>query len=387
MAFWKLSQTMTEAEQIGFALSSTAVSALNDTYVKTSQTRNNYPVWQGRTTGLYLFAGGYSSWGDVSCYYYFIAATMHDVMVAEEEDPETFEFTTTAEDFVAYLGTGTDEAGMYYPDMDFSSPSLEFLGASNAWQTEFGYGAGTSFTMTAAAATNPARPMRDPDGADAFGCVIRQNYVQMPALWLRFDGSVTDVSPEGRTTVNSGVSCDSFSGGGVFDGNSFVTVQSMAKDLSGDFTLEAWVKPSSSSSNQAVLSGEGDFKVGLNIMSGHWCAWAGSGSSWNIMQGDSADVLNGVPSGLTDSVPSGEWQHIAFVHYGRVFCLYIDGKAVKVVLTDANVVLGGALINIGRWGAQNDRMLFSGQMDEVRMSNIALYIKDFSPPMRRGPAQ
>ena len=175
MPYWKLSQRTTAAEQIGFALSSTAVSALNDTYVKTSQTRNGCPVWQGRTTGLYLFAGGYSSWGYVSDHYYFIAAAMHDVMVSEEEDPETYDLTTTAEDFVAYHNIGDDMTMMEYPDMDFAEPSLEFLGASSAWQTEFGYGAGTSFTMTAAAATSPARPMRDPDGADEFGAPVRRS--------------------------------------------------------------------------------------------------------------------------------------------------------------------------------------------------------------------
>ena len=72
------------------------------------------------------------------------------------------------------------------------------------------------------------------------------------------------------------------------------------------------------------------------------------------------------------------WYHLALVHYGNTYKLYIDGTLTDIsATTTSNVATGG-----GKWGigaATNGSSFLEGYIDEFRISKIARYTSNFTP--------
>jgi hypothetical protein len=154
----------------------------------------------------------------------------------------------------------------------------------------------------------------------------------------------------------------------TFDGKaSYIEVSSEANlNLSGDLTLEAWVKPTAvDTTSRSVLAKAGadgsfasrQFRLGLS--EGRWrgTLYSTGGSTFSAI--------------ATTAPVAGTWQHVVFTVSGTTLRIYINGVEAGTATfsgTRTNLTSGTA---IGRLG-DNASQYFGGAIDEVAVYNVAL---------------
>jgi hypothetical protein len=147
-----------------------------------------------------------------------------------------------------------------------------------------------------------------------------------------------------------------------FDGeDDLVEVADAAElDLTGSFTLEAWVSPRGSNNASAIA------KVDLQpSVSGYQLS-----ARWNgTPQGFVADSNSLAGAGDSTALPAEDWSHVAFTSDGTTLRLYIDGElkgadsAIAAGETDAPLEIGHNPFG---------DVYFDGLIDEVRIYEEAL---------------
>ena len=152
-------------------------------------------------------------------------------------------------------------------------------------------------------------------------------------------------------------------GGGLsFDGsNDLVTVADDASlDLSSQATLEAWVRPTSSTKGQAAaLVKEGT--------SGPVYALHSSGSGRRV---SGSVATSGLVEATGPRLQTGQWAHIAVTYDGATVRLYVDGQAVGSRSTSGLITTSDGALRIGGTTLANE--YFGGTVDDVRVYNRAL---------------
>ena len=151
----------------------------------------------------------------------------------------------------------------------------------------------------------------------------------------------------------------------VFAGNSssYVSVPNSASlDITGSFTLEAWINPANVTGAKGIISKGGALGTALK-----YCL--------RISNGRLLVSTNGAQRLITKSstqISINEWTHVAATYNSttNLFVLYING------LTDTSAVVAAAApaansdsLFIGISGSSSP---FSGKIDEVRVWNISL---------------
>lgn len=153
---------------------------------------------------------------------------------------------------------------------------------------------------------------------------------------------------------------------------------------SGDFTIEFWWYPTSTS-RQPLYHGSwaSDWSVGIDYnstgSSNSFGIWVSSnGTSWNLINAD------GGGNGIGSITPlQYTWNHIAFVRSGTTWQLYVNGKL------DLNLTgISGSIVNrassqkaIGAWWNTTGAGQLSGQLSNFRvLKGQALYTSAFNPP-------
>ena len=136
-------------------------------------------------------------------------------------------------------------------------------------------------------------------------------------------------------------------------GNNYISVPyNPAFNMPGDYSVGAWIWPSSTS-DQGIL---GTYSTGfiLALYQGYLQFYDGSG--WRSSGVSASSLLNG-------------WQYVVYTRSGTVNKFCINGANVTTLGTGAGVTGGGAL-TFGRantWGNNN----YSGPLDEVRIVTAA----------------
>jgi len=178
----------------------------------------------------------------------------------------------------------------------------------------------------------------------------------------------------------------------IFDGtgDSLTIADHADWDITGDFTIEAWVFYSDRPDlvNEVYrIAARGD--VGANngdwaFAIGHVEAWGGAGFKMN------ADFRTGgvVNDYQTDAMgeydaPVNTWNHWALVRNGSDLLFFLNGTLLKTVSTATESMEGSTSMYVGARlvGAGLDEEL-KGLMDEVRFSSVARYTADFTPVRR-----
>ncbi len=147
----------------------------------------------------------------------------------------------------------------------------------------------------------------------------------------------------------------------AFDGDDFVRV---ARQVQGDFTLEAWIKTTSS-------RGGSNFWDGLGIIYADVAGMAADFGT-SVLNGKFAFGTSNTTIQSVTSINTGNWEHVAAVRIatgGNMF-VYVNGVpevaatgATSVPLTDSSSIdIGGNTI---------DKRFFKGKIDEVRIWNLA----------------
>jgi len=139
---------------------------------------------------------------------------------------------------------------------------------------------------------------------------------------------------------------------------------------SGDFTVEAFVNPTTTStSNMVFASGNG----GVN---GQWYIW-GNGGVWLF-----GTYISTIPGNRItgSSIVTNTWTHLAVVKSGNDFKLYVNGTQSGSTYTGSgDYGPSGYDLNIGRQGTSGND--FTGFISNVRViKGTALYTENFTPP-------
>jgi hypothetical protein len=199
-------------------------------------------------------------------------------------------------------------------------------------------------------------------------------------LLLKFDGTTTDSSTYARTVTAVGNATTSTvekkfgTHSAIFDGSGdrFDIPSSADFNLGGtDHTVDfwMWINSSTNGQNERLVVFEGTTQtrgllisdttktaIGVNLF----------GSGWQILSSAGA-------------ISNQTWIHVALVRSGSTTTLYINGTSVGsttaqcLPTTNSSVSIGG---NTVRFASSN----FNGYIDEVRISNTAVWTSNFTPP-------
>lgn len=176
------------------------------------------------------------------------------------------------------------------------------------------------------------------------------------------------------------------SGAMYFDGTDdylLIPANSNLEFGSGDFTIEFWWYPTSTT-RQALYHGSfgTDWSLGIDYSStstnqkiGIWAS--SNGTSWNLINADAGG--NGIG---TTTITQNAWNHIAYVRNGTTWMLFVNGNR------DLNLTgISGSIINrstsskvIGTWWNTTAMSEVFGYIDDFRISKVARYTDNFTPP-------
>ncbi|HKU77549.1 MAG TPA: LamG-like jellyroll fold domain-containing protein [Pyrinomonadaceae bacterium] len=146
---------------------------------------------------------------------------------------------------------------------------------------------------------------------------------------------------------------------------------SSSLNITGAITVEAWVKPTSIGSYQYLVSREsfsqagtgGGYELTLNNLGKARFDLYHSPTTYTPVIGNT--VLS------TDT-----WHHVAGVWDGSFMRLYVDGVLDATVNSGNAPASGTSSLKLGR---NSGGGYFSGLIDEVRVSNAAIYSSNFTP--------
>jgi hypothetical protein len=182
-------------------------------------------------------------------------------------------------------------------------------------------------------------------------------------------GGTTDV-PGGGTTGGSGivlvryptpstVVTGNFGNARSFDGVSdYVNLTSTPTTGTGSFTIESWVKTSTTATAQNIIS------------YGNTTANNGISLYVNTSNQIQADTSGGTGPHSTATVTDGTWHHVAVVNNAGSFQIYIDGSASGSPVSLSPNITSSSTNRIGTNYAAGSGW-FKGSIDDVRLYNSA----------------
>jgi hypothetical protein len=188
--------------------------------------------------------------------------------------------------------------------------------------------------------------------------------------------TINDMETVGNAQVSTAIS--KFGGSSVyFDGSGdWLTIPSnQAVDVSsGNFTIEAWVYPTSNS--------------GIRTVYANWFDSTSGGVIFGLNSGTPA--LWWRPFNIADPMVTGPavslntWTHIAVVRNANTFTIYTNGVAGTPVSYSTNCVAGEPyLVGAYARGASGN---FAGYIDDLRLTKgVARYTANFTPPTQAFP--
>lgn len=209
-------------------------------------------------------------------------------------------------------------------------------------------------------------------------------YVHISAL-LHGDGtdaSTTLIDQTGKTwTINGNVQVDTsqskFGGAAIlFDGTGDFLKHGHHPSFSmtGDFTVEAWVRPDVNTSQRAVVS-----KRGTGVDQNEWfLAMDPAGKAqFTVFQETTGAGFSAVG---TTALAINTWHHVAGVRNGTDLLIFVNGVLEATTSGPAAVNVDVAPVYIGRDSDTNTGRDWDGWMDEVRITQgVAWYTASFTP--------
>ena len=157
-----------------------------------------------------------------------------------------------------------------------------------------------------------------------------------------------------------------------------------ALSITGDLTIEAWIRPAKLTGEQAIVSK-------ANAKGGQLIAFrVGLLDGQLFFAHKRQDVLEIIQPKNTGKgqLKAGQWSHIAVVIAGAKLRAFIDGQpAGSATVYKARVDAPTADLVIGRAFADVEGSPYVGAVDAVHIANVPLFGGSFTPQRRRKPVQ
>lgn len=196
----------------------------------------------------------------------------------------------------------------------------------------------------------------------------------LSTLLLLHGDSIVDSSMYDVPITNNGVvvsdAQSKFGGKSLyFNGTAYLTLAELIPQ-NGDFTVDWW----------EYVTGNSATRFSQSINGGCGGIVAGGGSSANALYvsstGSTWDIVSGVSafSGTADT-----WVHWALVRKDNVWTTYRNGTQFAQATGAGTMYSNGAGLVIGSF-LYDANHYFVGYMDEFRISNVARWTSDFTPP-------
>ena len=138
-----------------------------------------------------------------------------------------------------------------------------------------------------------------------------------------------------------------------------------------EFTMEAWVYPIASGDYKTIFScGRGSYLIRIN-----------PSNKLQILKDYVSDEATSFIS-----ISLNQWSHVALVNYGGYLRAYLNGQlaCTSASATSTYVSPYGLYIGQDKVAADDnnnaDGERFMGRMEQIRVSNIARYTSNFTPP-------
>ena len=214
---------------------------------------------------------------------------------------------------------------------------------------------GSSFTMT-------------PSGALTFtytggsAIVSPTTATSYSVIGVDANGCVSAIPAVSNVTVNTCAVAEALNFDGVNDNVNIGNAITASLTGSTKVSVEAWVKPTSLTGLGCIV---GNYNTGVGVLqillrrSGNsfYEFWVGNGGTWYATNSVATPTLN-------------VWQHIAASWDGTVASIYVNG-VLSGTTTPAITTLGNASTNPVWIGANTINENFTGNIDEVRIWNVA----------------
>jgi hypothetical protein len=195
--------------------------------------------------------------------------------------------------------------------------------------------------------------------------------VQGPALYLRFDessgNSAYDSSGFGYTgsLVNGPAWVSGRNANGLqFDGvNDYVTMNEFP-DIYDRITLSAWIKPSTVSRDQDIVS-----RARQTSYTGYEFGLTSAGELFFRINPTSSSYAFRTSSGA--AIAANIWQHIAVTYDGTNIRFYKNGALISTVAAGGRLYPTSSSLFIGIYESEEDNQ-YGGVIDELRIYNRQL---------------
>lgn len=232
-------------------------------------------------------------------------------------------------------------------------------------------------------ATTSDGSMAPGDGDSNFSSVpllLHMDGVNGSAIFL--DNSIIGNAVTAHGGVQISTAASVFGGSSAyFDGvNGYLAAPASGDFVfSGDFTIEAFIRSSSTNANASIFgvnygSGYNGFQV--NCRRG-----GGNAIQFQYFDGSGYPIINDPNyTDINDSV----WRHFAVCRSGTTLRIFLNGANVASGTLAVTLGSAGAPFQIG--GVSGSGYYFGGHIDEFRITNgVARYTENFAPPTAQFP--
>lgn len=188
-------------------------------------------------------------------------------------------------------------------------------------------------------------------------------------LLLLHGEDLEDSSMCGVTLTNNGVVTSAtqskFGGKSLyFNGSSNISADSSFFNVTNNtFTVECWLYSTSSTSDRFILSGTANSSFFFGIQADNRFGVGRTGVAWDLLS--------------SSSIQNNVWNHVVFSYqngYGRLF---LNG----VLVGESNISQNyGMISGSANIGSQGNNYYMTGYMDELRVSGVARWASNFTPP-------
>lgn len=202
-------------------------------------------------------------------------------------------------------------------------------------------------------------------------------------------GSRTCVNAAGSispTTATGSIRSEGLKSALQLDGvnDSAAAVDSSSLSVTGDLTIEAWIKPKRIDAEQTIV-GKWDETTGTDDRSYRLYMTSGNKFAFSISTNGASGTVATI-TGSTTTIDKGAWYHVAGVYdtSAQTLNLYVNGVSDATQVGSAGASISDNASNLYLGAKENTSgsldTYFLGILDEIRVSDAVRYTSNFTAP-------